>query len=302
MRIANPIYDVVFRYLMEDQKVAKLILSSIIGEPIESLDFGTTELSKRIKEGGLTVLRLDFVARIKQAEGHYKLVLIELQKAKFPTDIMRFRRYLGKQYQSDTHVYEYGTTQEQRAMPIISIYFLGHNLEHTDSPVVHVKRSYYDRITEAKITCKETFIESLTHDSYIIQIQKLHKKHRNKLETLLRVFDQTYSTTGSTHFLNLEEESYPEEFKQILRRLRKAAVTEAICEDMDLEDDFLRELENKERFILQQRSLIEAKEMALEENQRALEYSRNRMAQALKNLIQTGMTEAKAREVLGMEL
>ena len=39
MQIANPIYDVVFKYLMEDAKVAKLLISSIIGEEIEELDF-----------------------------------------------------------------------------------------------------------------------------------------------------------------------------------------------------------------------------------------------------------------------
>ncbi len=30
MQIANPIYDVVFKYLMEDAKIAKLLISSII--------------------------------------------------------------------------------------------------------------------------------------------------------------------------------------------------------------------------------------------------------------------------------
>jgi hypothetical protein len=34
MYIANPIYDVVFKYLMEDNKVAKKLISTIIGEKI----------------------------------------------------------------------------------------------------------------------------------------------------------------------------------------------------------------------------------------------------------------------------
>ena len=44
MKIANPIYDVVFRYLMKDEKVAKLILSTLIEEEIETLSFKTTEI------------------------------------------------------------------------------------------------------------------------------------------------------------------------------------------------------------------------------------------------------------------
>ena len=38
VKIANPIYDVVFKYMMEDNAVAKLLVSSIIGEEIVSLD------------------------------------------------------------------------------------------------------------------------------------------------------------------------------------------------------------------------------------------------------------------------
>ena len=39
MYIANPIYDVVLTYLMEDNKVAKQFISAIIGEQIEELEF-----------------------------------------------------------------------------------------------------------------------------------------------------------------------------------------------------------------------------------------------------------------------
>ena len=38
VQIANPIYDVVFKYLMEDNAIAKLVISSIIGEEIIELE------------------------------------------------------------------------------------------------------------------------------------------------------------------------------------------------------------------------------------------------------------------------
>ena len=37
--IPNPIYDVVFRYLMQDYDSALIILSTLIGEKIKKLDF-----------------------------------------------------------------------------------------------------------------------------------------------------------------------------------------------------------------------------------------------------------------------
>jgi len=38
MRIANPIYDVVFKYLMQNNEIATLILSTILEEEILSLN------------------------------------------------------------------------------------------------------------------------------------------------------------------------------------------------------------------------------------------------------------------------
>ena len=100
MQIANPIYDVVFKYLMQDNKVAKLILSTIINEEIETLDFRPQETAITIDRESsvdftleyLSVIRMDFSAKIKNSDGSYKLVIIELKKAKLPADIMRFRK------------------------------------------------------------------------------------------------------------------------------------------------------------------------------------------------------------------
>ena len=44
MEIANPIYDAVFKFLMEDQKSAKVLISAITGFEIESLELRPTEI------------------------------------------------------------------------------------------------------------------------------------------------------------------------------------------------------------------------------------------------------------------
>ncbi|XCN71730.1 MAG: hypothetical protein Q3M24_15630 [Candidatus Electrothrix aestuarii] len=254
MKVANPLYDVVFKYLMQDMRVAKLVISNIIEQEIESLDFAFTELNRKLPDGGLTVLRIDFAAKIREPDGSSRLVLIELQKAKFPTDITRFRKYLGKQYQEDSNIHLDERTGKKKALPIISIYILGHNLEHNDSPVIHVKRDYYDHATKEKLTQKEEFIESLTHDSYIIQVRRLRKKHRNKLETLLSIFDQSNTSKESKHFLDVLESSFPDEFKVIIRRLHKASASKELCEDMNMEDEILEELATQERLIAYERA------------------------------------------------
>ena len=103
IQIANPIYDVVFKYMMDDEKVARLLLSAIIGREVVSLEFRPTEHHFPVGEL-LTVLRMDFSARILDENGRQELIILELQKAKLATDIMRFRRYLGGQYASKENV------------------------------------------------------------------------------------------------------------------------------------------------------------------------------------------------------
>jgi hypothetical protein len=46
VQIANPIYDIVFKYMMEDNAVAKLLLSSIIGNEVTYLDSNPQEYTK----------------------------------------------------------------------------------------------------------------------------------------------------------------------------------------------------------------------------------------------------------------
>ncbi len=94
--IANPIYDVVFKYLMDDSKIAKLLISKITGLTILELHFEpqeyATTLSSEKEDAKMEILkniavyRLDFSAKIKTDQGT-KHVLIEIQKAKFSTMI-----------------------------------------------------------------------------------------------------------------------------------------------------------------------------------------------------------------------
>jgi hypothetical protein len=185
MLVANPIYDVVFKYLMNDEKVAKLILSSITGLKIKKVDFKSQEIQEEIRES-LTVLHLDFVAKVEDENKEEKLILIELQKAKLPSDIMRFRRYLGNQYADSKNVYESDTDDsvDNKGIPILTIYFLGHKLNTVTAPIIKVNREYIDVLSKSKIEAKEDFIESLTHDSVIIQIPYLDNRKRSSIETV----------------------------------------------------------------------------------------------------------------------
>ena len=271
MHIANPIYDVVFKYLMDDSKIARLFISTIIGEKIISLDFLPQEKVVELENRSLTVYRLDFSAKIQTADG-YKNVLIEIQKAKFATDIMRFRRYLGEQYQKKENVYRTMIMgkETKKAMPILSIYFLGHKLEHITVPIIKVQRQYYDVTTGEEIKQREEFIESLTHDSFIIQIPHLRQKYQTEVEQLLSVFDQK-NATSDHHILNVKEQDFPEKYRPLIRRLQRAIAEPHVRETMEIEDEILEDLQDLEREIAKKDKTIEANEKTIAEKDRLIE-------------------------------
>ena len=300
MLIANPIYDVVFKYLMDDSKVAKLLIAAIIGEEIIDLEFRPQELigeaaklgkSKKKNESqmqitNLTVYRLDFSAKIKTPEGE-QLVIIEIQKVKLLNDIMRFRKYLGKQYIEQENSYLIKNKKDKLVrvgIPIISIYFLGEELDNIHGvPVVMVNNQAIDLHSGKHIKEKDAFIESLTHKSYIISIPDLNRRRRNELEMLLSIFDQ--STIFESHYiLNVREEDFPEKYRDVIRRLQKAISESTMRNQMQIEDDFVSELSEYERMILDKEQALKANRKELLQTAKALEESQREKTQTAKAL------------------
>jgi hypothetical protein len=252
MEIANPIYDAVFKFLMEDKKAAALIIGAITGFEIEDIELRPTEVALDAKgERQWTVYRLDLLAHVKTPEGA-KAVLIEVQKAKFHTDIERFRRYLGTQYASAEN-YEQGSAGSggvchRRAMPLFTIYILGHRLEHNgDVPVIRVNRVYTDNATGTNLTERDKFIESLTHDCAIIQVPALAGRRRDRLERMLAVFDQALIKPDNRHLLDVADTECPDESQVLIRRLARAVADKEVRQRMLVEDEIVTEFEERDR-------------------------------------------------------
>ncbi len=295
MQIANPIYDVAFKYLMEDSKVAKLLVSSIIGEEVVSLVLKPQEKTRFIQRASLTVYRLDFSAKIKTPAG-IKNVLIEIQKAKFSTDIMRFRRYLGGRYQDEenTTIGLKNKRNRQIGIPIVTIYFLGHELEHYKVPFLKVKRDIIDPVTgeSIELTEKEDFIESLTHDSFIIQIPHLPEKRQAEIYQLLSIFDQR-NIDSDHHILNVKETDFPPKYRSLIRRLQKAASEPEVREGMEIEDEVLEELEALERIIAEKDQSLTEKDQSLAEQQKNLAEKDQSLAEQQKSLAEKDQSLAE---------
>ena len=293
MIIANPIYDVVFKYLLEDVEIARELLSTILGEEIQSLELKPQETATEKSGGGISILRFDFKAIIKNKSGELHKVLIELQKAKKAFDVMRFRRYLGDNYRKEDDVINDKGESEKRPLPLSSIYFLGFPLDNIHAGVVKINREYRDVVTQEILEIKEDFVELLTHDSYLIQARKLPRQARTKLERILQVFSPIYQTTNDQHQLDFQGDTNDPLIKKMLDRLGRAIASEEIRDNMDLEDEldriFDREMKKlaaeKDEIIAEKdQLLIEEKKRAEVEKKRAEDEKKRAEDEIQKNL------------------
>ena len=273
MRIANPIYDVVFKYLLDDEKVARLVLSALLGKEVLELQFRPTEVhheAARPDGTQLLVLRMDFAATVRQEDGSRKLVLIEIQKARTAWDVQRFRRYLGSNYASPENVY-LDPSGKKQALPIVTIYFLGEGLECVDVPVLKINRHYLDLATGDEVRITDPFVEALTHDSIVVQINRLKNRRRTELERMLEVFDQGLAARSDPHLLDILEENFPEHHREVLRRLVRAGAEQEVRDKMDGEDDMLTAFQDQARESADLRQALVEKDQALVEKDQAIE-------------------------------
>lgn len=258
--IANPIFDSVFKRLMEDKRIAKYFIETLINEEIVELSVMPQEYSlvkelrdldssitderiEEIKEKlkaqnqdviGLTTFRMDFVATIKLPDGTNKKVIIEIQKALTATTVGRFRRYLGEQYKKQDEIEVDGETIKSY-LPIISIYLLGFTLTDVKCPYIKVARQYVDLVSNEVIPEQSDFIEKLTHDSFIVQIPRIKPKYRTRIEKLLSIFEQENFLNDSQTMKSYEDVIEDEEIQLMLAELKYLAASTAMRKVLDNE-------------------------------------------------------------------
>ena len=304
MLIANPIYDVVFKYMMEDARIARLFLSVILQRDIVEINFLPQELSgvktKKSKKTSLnlSIYRLDFSAKVRDEQGIEELIIIEVQKTRLYGDIMRFRRYLGKQYMNENHHYiakDRRETEYQVGVPIYSMYFLGATLEgFEDHPIVRINVEATSHDSGEELPKENVFIRGLYHEGTIINIPALKKRRRGDLEMLLSIFDQA-NRTDDMHIMNVKEQDFPEKFQPIIRRLKQAVEVKEVRDAMEIEDDFVKELNEYEERVLRQSALLEQAQRKQKEAQRKQE-------EAIILLLKNGLSAESISEQLNLPL
>ena len=309
MTIANPIYDSVFKFLMEDERVAKTILSALLKKNIVKVEVRPHEYSNSQRDS-LSMFRIDFAATVREDDGHEHIILIEVQKTWLETETLRFRQYLGVQYQRKENIMP--DSKEGYALPMVAVYILGHKVGDIEEPVIYVHHDAYDyndkRVTKG---LPNPFVDSLTHDSIIVQIPRLHGQVNNRLDKVLSVFDQTLHLSDSEHFLNFDESRYlgDEDMQPILHRLLMAASDADTRQDMNVEDEYYSIIEKRDTQIMLNARKIAEQNVQLTEQKAQLTEQKAQLAhkdEVIRNsvlaLARTGMSEKEIADSLLMNV
>ena len=265
LHVANPIYDSVFKYIMSDERISKTIISALLKKDVVKVEMRPHEYANTTRDT-LSMFRIDFAATVRDKDIESgvvqdRVVLIELQKTWLDTETLRFRQYLGAQYSNKINIRK--ESPKGFAYPMVAVYLLGHKVGDIKEPVVYVNHDVYDYNGQVvKDGKEEPFVESLTHNSIIVQIPLLKGRINNRLEKVLSVFDQSRKDSVDGQVLNIDEKSYEDDadMMYMLHMLTAAAADSEMRQDMNVEDEYYQAIEDRDTAIMQREKDIKKRE------------------------------------------
>lgn len=298
--VANPIYDSVFKFLMEDERIAKIVLTALLKKEVVSVEMRRHE-HPNVTRDKISMFRIDFAARVKEENGNIRLILIELQKTWLDTETLRFRRYLAAQYNAEENIIKEGEDKGY-AVPMVAVYLLGHRVGNIDNAVVYVNHKALDYDgKEVRQGMEDPFISSLTHDSIIVQIPLLHGKINNRLDKVLSVFDQSNRDKENQQIVYLDSTQYEEDSDMmcILHRLTMAAMSAEVRQEMNDEDEFYSILEARETQLMKQNKIISEQSAQISEQSAQISEQSAQISTMIRGMLNNGMSLDAIANMLG---
>ena len=305
IHVANPIYDSVFKYIMEDERIAKTILSALLKKEVVHVTVRPHEYCNTTRDT-LSMFRIDFAATVREKEGNEikdRIVLIELQKTWLNTETLRFRQYLGAQYNNKNNIRE--ADEKGFAYPMVAVYLLGHKVGNIKEPIVYVNHDVFDYngnvVAEGNA---EPFVESLTHNSIIVQIPRLQGNVNNRLEKVLSVFDQTNVEGDTQQVLKIDEDKYADDndMMYVLHKLTAAAANSEMRQDMNVEDEFYKAIEDRDTAIMQRDKILKEQSEQLSQQSEQLSQQSEQLKNMAKALSASGLSNEQISQMTGMSV
>ncbi len=300
MKLLNPLFDSVFKYLLEDMDVAKALIEAIIRKEIIEITPAPQESSDfklKMKYFTLGMTRQDFVAIIKSDDDFgkeiFEKVMIEVQKSPVAPEIGRFRHYIADKYRKKSSI-----EGDEKYIPIKTIYLI-EEVFNPHLPAVLGRRGvYFDELENQQYSgARDTMVELFNHDSWFIQTELLPPEFKDELYYVLSVFAPNFRTGTQDRFIEIENADLLIKkhriLERILRRLQAATQDSEVNTGVELEIDYEKYIEKMILLTEQAEAKVEQAEAKVEQEKLAKEQAE---AKAEQEKLAKEQAEAKAEQ------
>ena len=286
MLILNPLYDWAFKYLLDNNELAKKFISAILKQNITHLETRNIELPL-LKEGNPFYTRFDFKAII-ETNGKTEEALIELQKYRNPDPIKRFRTYLGESYMKEETYKDARGNSKKTALPLIPVYILGYCPVEFKVPYIIARNKIHDGVDETELAIESKIINLLTHSSFFLTATppEGYKWRGSRQEAIIRLFRQKLKKEESNTMYDLEEEPKDELAKEIAAYLNRGTQDEEIVKQLQAEEEYYESMSDLE--------------FALEESKKREEEARQKNIDSAKEFLKLGLPVEKIMQLTGL--
>ncbi|MCQ2974070.1 MAG: hypothetical protein MJ211_04595 [Bacteroidales bacterium] len=309
-RVVNPIYDTVFKYIMQDPRVAKVLIGNILNTKIEDISMNNNEYSAILPDGK-HVFKLDFTATILDNNNKKQLIHIEVQKALESGEIMRFREYLGALYMDKTkcdkeivQTYKGRTKEIEHPYPIHSIYILGHELgDGLKYSVMKGENIFFDQQGNViNVPENNDYIKGLTHKITFVIAPLTKNNVKTHLDRLLTIFCEC-NPNNPQHEIEIDEYfDDSEDYKILIQALQKASGDKQLQGNLNLEQHAWKNFINLENENKDLKEIVNEQHSKLVEQENKLIEKENQIRKTVKKLNQLGESIEDIAKFLSIDI
>jgi len=237
--IPNPIYDVVFRYLMEDPESAMIVLSTLIDEKILTLKLKTPKQNRSLNPIQLKIsssvdnprlFQIDFEASVRWPNGEEEVIGIEVFKSTQSDDIHKFEWFLNKYHRDKSQ--QASLYPQKKSQRVIKVFLLSFIIETEINDLVIKPNGLKTGVfRNSQLAASNRFIEKMDSDFVVVQLPNISRieaidyendNYKKELFALLTLFDQKLKLRKDGHRLMIAGLHIPESILPVVRRLQWA--------------------------------------------------------------------------------
>lgn len=168
--------------------------------------------------------------------------------------------------------------------------------------MIQIANPIYDSVFKYLMEDERIAKTLLSHDSIIVQIPLLHGQVNNRLEKVLSVFDQSQKNGSDRHVLNVNDSPFDDDddMQYLLRRLLMAAANAQLRQEMNVEDEYFKALEDRDTALMMKDKKLAEQAEQLGQNKAELEQNKAQLRTMALLLSNSGMSVEEIAKSVGM--